>query len=147
MQTIVKTRKSETSDFLIDYERVRELLRLLVETVAGKTLVWKETQDREMTALRNMSSEIQFGRVGKFYARERELRRKEAILEQQTRALGEAVEDKLLEAAVAQRKKGVIFLGKCPDCRTKSAIMPGPGQSLESFHCSCCYSTLKPIHN
>src|SRR5207249_1323900 len=47
LEGIVKARKSVPHGFL-DYDQPREMMRLLVETVLGKTLVFKIDQEREM---------------------------------------------------------------------------------------------------
>ena len=146
LTAVVRTRKTGTRDAFINYERLRESLRLLVETVAGKTLVWKETQERELAALRDMNSKLQLGMLGKLHDRKRELRQKEAFLAEQERALGEATEDKVLEVAVAHVGKGVIFLGKCANCKTKGAIIRGSEPYFDqSYNCPCCHSELKSI--
>jgi hypothetical protein len=147
LQSIVKTRKSATKDLLINYDKPRDLLRLLLETVGGKTLVFKETQDREMTALRNQNSELELNIQRKLRGQKEELRRDRINLDLEKRALGDAAEDKLIEVAVAQVKKGVIFLGKCKSCHAKGAVIPGNRRPIVHFRCPCCIYSLEPISN
>lgn len=110
---------------MIDYERPRKLLFLLVQTVAGNTLEWKEDADRELTALRNKNSELLLGHLAKLESTEQGQRKMQVELDREKRAFGEAAENKVLKVALAHVKKGDIFMGKCTTCDTKAAIIRG----------------------
>ena len=147
LEGIVKTRAVTKNDLLVDYGRLREVMVLLVETVLGKKLIFKETQERELTALRRTNSDLQFNILGKFRAERDELRKERMSLDADKLALWEATEDRMLRAAATSVKKGEIFLGRCKDCRTKVALIQGSREPLYSFSCPTCMSSLQPLRN
>jgi len=147
LEAIVKTRAVTKNDLLVDYGRPRDLMILLVETVLGKKLIFKETQERELTALRKTNSDLQFNILGKFRAERDELRKERMSLDAEKQALGEATEDRVLRTAAASVKKGEIFLGGCKDCRTKVALIQGSREPLYPFSCPTCMSSLQPLRN
>jgi predicted nucleic acid-binding Zn-ribbon protein len=153
LASVIKTRESGTKDLLIDYGRARESLHFLIETAAGKTLVWKETQEKELMLLRDKNFELQLGLLGKLSGEKRQLderqaalKKEEWALQQEKRALGDATKERLLETAVAQMAKGAILQLDCHRCGAKTAVIRGRAAFQSSFfNCPCCSNiSLRP---
>ncbi len=142
LEWIVEARKNMPNE-MVRYDRPREALTMLVGNVLGKTLVFKEDRDAEMSALRNENIDLKLGRLGKLQGEQRELRWAREMFEVKKRRFEEASVDKLLEVALAAVKRGEILLGACKSCGARVAMVRGAKPSpWSSFSCSSCHSTL-----
>lgn len=117
----------------IDYGKLREEMKFLLEAALGKQVVSRETHDAEIKALRDQNSDLLLGGIITF-------KREHARLRKLKTELAEVSAEKIITTLAEQNLDLEITVFKCLECHALGSCYRPPETKPLKPRCSACTS-------